>query len=93
VIKLFVGKNSDVPIINWKRIIRDILSGKKAANERAPTIEELQQPVEYPDMYIKFIVYTMVSGGFRLNACVIFTWKHVSIISDLSRCNLYTSFL
>jgi hypothetical protein len=77
--------NSDAPINNWKRIIRGIPSGRKAANDRAPTIEELQQLVEYPDRCIKPIVYTMASGGFRLSACDYLRWKHVIIISNISK--------
>jgi hypothetical protein len=71
--KLFCEMNDLT--LSWKKIARGLAKVRKAANDRAPTLEELQQPVEYPDMYIKPIVYTMVSGGFRLNACVIFTWN------------------
>jgi hypothetical protein len=44
VTKLFVEMNSDTQIINWKRIIRGVPSGRKAANDRAPTIEEIRKP-------------------------------------------------
>ncbi len=30
------------PIINWKKITKGIPSGRKSANDRAPTIEELK---------------------------------------------------
>jgi hypothetical protein len=70
-----------------------IPSEKKAANYRAPIIEELQQPIEYPDRYIKSMVYNRACGGFRLGAWDDLRWKRVTTISDLSRCNLYTSFL
>jgi hypothetical protein len=39
--------NSDVPIVNWKRITKGLPSGKTAANDRAPTIEEIKKLVEY----------------------------------------------
>ena len=35
--KLFVEMNSDAPIIIWKKITRGLPSGRKAANDRAPT--------------------------------------------------------
>ena len=41
-IKLFVDMNFDAPIINWKKISKGIPSGRKSANDRAPTIEELK---------------------------------------------------
>ncbi len=55
--------NSDTPIIiNWKRIIRGVPSGRKAANDRAPTLEEIRKLSEYPDRRIKPIVYIMASN-------------------------------
>jgi hypothetical protein len=46
-VKLFLEMNSDVPIVNWKRITKGLPSGKTAANDRAPTIEEIKKLVEY----------------------------------------------
>ncbi len=37
-IKLFVDMNFDTPVINWKKISKGIPSGRKSANDRAPTI-------------------------------------------------------
>jgi hypothetical protein len=37
-----------IPVINWKRISRGLSSGKKAANNRSPTTEELRKLCEYP---------------------------------------------
>lgn len=45
-------------IIQWKKITRGLPRGRQAANDRAPTIEEIQKLVEYPDRRIKPIVYT-----------------------------------
>ena len=59
-IKLFLGMNSDIPIVNWKRITRGLPSGKSAANDRSPTIEEIKKLVEYPDRRIKSIIYCMI---------------------------------
>jgi integrase len=78
--KLFCEMNNI--IINWKIISKGIPSGKKAANDRAPTIEEIQQVVEYPDRRIKPIVYVMISSGIRLGAWDYLKWKHVSPIKD-----------
>jgi hypothetical protein len=62
--KLFCEMN-DI-ILNWKKIARGLPRAGKAANDRAPTIEEIQKLVEYPDRKIKPIVCTMVSSGIRL---------------------------
>jgi hypothetical protein len=34
--------NFDNPVINWKKVSKGIPSGRKAANDRAPTISELK---------------------------------------------------
>lgn len=81
--KLFLEMNTDAPIINWKKISRGIPTGRKAANDRAPTIEELRKLSEYPDRRIKPIVYVMASSGIRLGAWDYRRWKHVKpIISE-----------
>lgn len=65
-IKLFLDMNSDTPIVNWKRITKGLPSGKSAANDRAPTMDEIKKLIEYHDRRIKSIIYCMVSGGFRM---------------------------
>ena len=80
--KLFVEMNSDIPIINWKRIIRGVPNGRKAANDRAPTIEEIRKLSEYPDRRIKPIVYIMASSGIRIGAWDSLQWKHVTSITN-----------
>jgi hypothetical protein len=77
-VKLFLEMNSDVPIVNWKRITKGLPSGKSVANDRAPTIENIKRLVEYPDRRIKPIIYCMVSGGFRIGAWDYLKWKHVT---------------
>jgi hypothetical protein len=74
-IKLFTEMN-DI-LISWKRITRGLPKGRKWADDRAPTIEEMRKIVEYPDRRIKPIVYTMVSSGIRLGAWDYLRWGHV----------------
>jgi hypothetical protein len=77
-IKLFTEMN-DI-LISWKRITRGLPKGRKAADDRAPTVEEIRKIVEYPDRRIKPIVYTMVSSGIRLGAWDYLRWGHISPI-------------
>ena len=65
-IKLFCEMN-DI-LIPWKKITRGLPKGRKFADDRAPTIEEIYRLIEYPDRRIKAIVYTMCSSGIRLGA-------------------------
>ena len=74
-IKLFTEMNEI--LISWKRITRGLPKGRKWADDRAPTIEEIRKIVEYPDRRIKPIVYTMVSSGIRLGAWDYLRWGHV----------------
>jgi integrase len=74
--KLFCEMN-DISL-NWKKIARGLPRAGKAANDRAPTIEEIRKLIEYPDRRIKAIVYTMVSSGIRIGAWDYLKWKHVT---------------
>ncbi len=49
-LKLFIDMNFDMPPINWKKITRGLPSRREIANDRAPTIEEIQkiEEVEFP---------------------------------------------
>jgi integrase len=78
--KLFCEMNNI--IINGKLLSKGIPSGKKAANDRSPTIEEVQKVIEYPDRRIKAIVYVMISSGIRLGAWDHLQWKHVIKMND-----------
>jgi integrase len=62
-IKLFC-EMSDIDI-TWKKITLGLPKTKRYANDRAPTLEEIQRITEYPDRRIKAIVYTMASSGIR----------------------------
>ena len=74
--KLFCEMND----LNFKleENITWLARGKRAANDRAPTIEEIQKLVEYPDRRIKPIIYTMASSGIRIGAWDYLQWKHVT---------------
>jgi hypothetical protein len=64
-------------IIPWKKITRGLPRGKRYADDRAPTIEEICKIIEYPDRRIKPIVYTMTSSGIRVGAWDHLKWEHV----------------
>jgi len=74
-IKLFCDV-AEVPVA-WKKIIRGLPRGRRYADDRAPTIEEIRKPAEYPDRRIKAIIYSMASGGFRVGAWDYLKWGHV----------------
>ena len=78
--KLFCEMNDIV--LGWKKIARGMARVRKAANDRAPTLEEIQRMIEYPDRRIKPIVYTMASSGIRIGAWDYLRWKHVSPITN-----------
>jgi len=80
-IKLFC-EQMDINI-PWKKITRGMPKGRKYANDRAPTIEEIRRMLEYPDRRIKPIIYTMASSGIRLGAWDYLRWRNISpIIKD-----------
>lgn len=74
-IKLFC-EMADIPI-PWKKITRGLPKGKKYADDRIPTIEEIKKVVEYPDRRIKGLVYTMASSGIRIGAWDYLQWGHI----------------
>ena len=53
---------------------------RRYADDRAPTIGEIQKICEYPDRRIKGIVYTMASCGIRLGAWDYIHWKNIQPI-------------
>ena len=75
--KLFCEMNGSAQVINWKLITRGMPRGRQASIDRAPTIEEIQRIIEYPDRRIKPIVFTMISSGIRTGAWDYLQWKHV----------------
>jgi hypothetical protein len=79
-IKLFC-EMADMPIA-WKKITRGLPKGKKYADDRIPTLEEIRKVVEYPDRRIKAIVYTMASSGIRIGAWDYLRWGHIRLIKN-----------
>ncbi|MPZ06065.1 MAG: hypothetical protein GEU26_06545 [Nitrososphaeraceae archaeon] len=79
-IKLFCEMN-DIQV-SWKKISRGVPRGRQAANDRAPTQEEILKLIQYPDRRIKPIVYIMASSGIRLGAWDFLQWKHVNPMCD-----------
>ncbi|HJT84085.1 MAG TPA: hypothetical protein VJ697_06345 [Nitrososphaeraceae archaeon] len=67
-LKLFIDINFDTPPINWKKITRGLSTRREIANDMAPTIEEIQKIIEYPDRRIKPLILCMILEGFRLGA-------------------------
>jgi hypothetical protein len=67
---------ADIPV-TWKKIARGFPRGKSYADDRIPTIDEIQKLLEYPDRRIKAIVYTMTSSGIRLGAWDYLKWGQV----------------
>ena len=74
-IKLFC-EMADMPI-QWNKITRGLPKGKKYADDRIPTVEEIRKVVEYPDRRIKAIVCTMASSGIRIGAWDYLQWGHI----------------
>lgn len=78
VIKLFCEMNEiGLP---WKRITRGLPKARRYADDRAPTLEEIEKIIEYPDRRIRAIVSAMASSGIRLGAWNYLKWKHISSI-------------
>lgn len=67
VIKLFCEMN-DI-LLPWKRITRGLPKARRYADDRAPTLEEIQKLVEYPDKRIKAIDSSLRSIGGVQAAC------------------------
>src|ERR671911_1624537 len=67
-------------IIQWKKITRGLPKGKRYADDRAPTLDEIHKIIEYPDRRIKPIAYTMASSGIRVGAWDHLKWNHISPI-------------
>ncbi len=81
-VKLFCQANRLSQNIEWKNISKTMLRGLNAADDRAPTLEEIQKILEFPDRWIKPIVFTLVSSGIRVGVFETLKWKHITPIYD-----------
>lgn len=66
----------DFPV-PWKKIMRGMPKGRRYANDRAPTLQEIKRVLAYPDRRMKPILYTMTSSGIRLSAWDYLKWRHI----------------
>ncbi len=77
-IKLFCQANNLDTKVNWKIVSKSYPKGTQAADDRAPTLEEIQRLLEFPDRRIKPLVLTLVSSGVRIGAFETLKWKHIT---------------
>src|SRR5215203_663130 len=68
--------------IPWEKITRGLPRGRRYADDRAPTLEEIRNLCEYPDRRIKPLVYTMVSSGIRVGAWDYLHWGNIRPIEQ-----------
>ena len=79
-IKLFC-QMAEIPI-PWDKITRGIPRGRRYADDRAPTLDEIKKMCEYPDRRIKPVIYTMVSSGIRVGAWDYLHWGNIPPIQQ-----------
>jgi site-specific recombinase XerC len=63
--------------INWKRITKSLPKAVMAANDRAPTVEEIRKLLEYSDRRLKALILVMCSSGLRVGGWDSLKWAHV----------------
>jgi hypothetical protein len=66
--------------LSWKKITMVLPIGRRFANDRAPTHEEVRTVIEYPDRRIKPLVLVTCSSGIRVGAWEYLKWKHIEPI-------------
>lgn len=76
-IKLFCQVNDLENKVNWKIVSKSYPKGLQASDDRAPTLEEIQKLLDFPDRRIKPLVLILVSSGIRIGAFETLKWKHI----------------
>ena len=79
-IKLFCQASRLSSKIEWKIVSKAMPRGLQASDDRAPTLEEIQKLLEFPDRRIRPLVLTLVSSGIRIGAFETLKWKHITPI-------------
>ena len=79
-IKLFYQANRLSNIVEWKFVSKGMPRGLKISDDRAPTLEEIQRLLDFPDRRMKPLVTILVSSGIRIGAFETLKWKHVTPI-------------
>jgi integrase len=74
-------------LIPWKKIIKGLPRGKRYADDRSPTLDEIRKIIEYPDRRIKAIISVMTSSGIRVGAWDYLKWGHIIPIEKGSEHN------
>src|SRR5215203_2877443 len=73
--KVFCDQN-DITA-TWKKITKIIPTGRRDADDRVPTDEEIHRLIVYPDRRLKPIISTMISSGIRIESWNFLKWKHI----------------
>ncbi len=71
-------------LIPWKKLMRGMPKGRRYANDRAPTLQEIKKMLAYPDRRMSPILYTMISSGIKLSSWDYLRWKHIIPITSNS---------
>ncbi len=75
-IRLFCEEN-DINL-NWKKLARRVPKGRRAASDRAPSVEEIKKILTYPDRRIKPVILLMESCSCRIGAFDYLNYGHIS---------------
>jgi integrase len=79
-VKSFCQMNRIARFIEWTLISKGLPSGRKPANDRAPTAEELVRLIGSDDLRLKLIICIMASSGIRIGAWNYLKIKHITPI-------------
>lgn len=76
----------DLPFIDWKGVSKTLPESQAYSNDRAPTREEIQKVIKYPNRMVKPLILVMCSSGIRIGAWDYLKWKHaMSLVSRVKK--------